>query len=101
MITDTASTSLSESENADSSQLVEEMKESIRRQLRLTLARHLDNATPRELWMATCLAVREKIIDRFIETQSAHNERDARRVYYLSLSTSWEGFLIRIFAIPV
>ncbi|MEE3061778.1 MAG: glycogen/starch/alpha-glucan phosphorylase [Verrucomicrobiota bacterium] len=61
------------------------MKESIRRQLRLTLARHLDNATPRELWMATCLAVREKIIDRFIETQSAHNERDARRVYYLSL----------------
>lgn len=85
MITDTASTSLSESENADSSQLVEEMKESIRRQLRLTLARHLDNATPRELWMATCLAVREKIIDRFIETQSAHNERDARRVYYLSL----------------
>ena len=85
MITDKASTSLSESENADSSQLVEEMKESIRRQLRLTLARHLDNATPRELWMATCLAVREKIIDRFIETQSAHNERDARRVYYLSL----------------
>ena len=85
MITDTASTSLSESENADSSQLVEEMKESIRRQLRLTLARHLDNATPRELWMATCLAVREKIIDRFIETQSAHNERDARRVYYFSL----------------
>tara|TARA_B100000963_G_scaffold151228_1_gene131818 strand:- start:26160 stop:28646 length:2487 start_codon:yes stop_codon:yes gene_type:complete len=85
MITDTASTSLSESENADSSQLVEEMKESIRRQLRLTLARHLDNAAPRELWMATCLAVREKIIDRFIETQSAHNERDARRVYYLSL----------------
>ncbi|MED5280617.1 MAG: glycogen/starch/alpha-glucan phosphorylase [Verrucomicrobiota bacterium] len=61
------------------------MKESIRRQLRLTLARHLDNATPRELWMATCLAVREKIIDRFIETHSAHNERDARRVYYLSL----------------
>ena len=85
MITDTASTSLSESENADFSLLVEEMKESIRRQLRLTLARHLDNATPRELWMATCLAVREKIIDRFIETQSAHNERDARRVYYLSL----------------
>ena len=85
MITDTAPTSLSESENVGSSQLVEEIKESIRRQLRLTLARHLDNATPRELWMATCLAVREKIIDRFIETQSAHNERDARRVYYFSL----------------
>ena len=85
MITDTAPDPTEKSENAGSSQLVEEMKESIRRQLRLTLARHLDSATPRELWMATCLAVREKIIDRFIETQSAHNSQDARRVYYLSL----------------
>ena len=85
MITDTVPDPTENSENAGSSQLVEEMKESIRRQLRLTLARHLDSATPRELWMATCLAVREKIIDRFIETQSAHNNQDARRVYYLSL----------------
>jgi len=64
---------------------VKEMKEAIERQLRLTLARHLDNATKREIWMATCLAVREKVVDRFIETQATHNREDARRVYYLSL----------------
>ena len=64
---------------------VSEMKEAIQRQLRLTLARHLDNATKREIWMATCLAVREKVVDRFIETQATHNHEDARRVYYLSL----------------
>jgi starch phosphorylase len=66
-------------------ELVKEMKEAIERQLRLTLARHFDNATKREIWMATCLAVRERIIDRFIETQAAHNREETRRVYYLSL----------------
>ena len=65
--------------------LVKEIKEAIERQLRLTLARHLDNATKREVWMATCLVVRERIIDRFIETQAAHNREGTRRVYYLSL----------------
>lgn len=65
--------------------LVSELKASIERQLRLTLARHFDNATKREVWTATCLVVREKIIDRFIETQAAHNGQDTRRVYYLSL----------------
>jgi starch phosphorylase len=62
-----------------------EIKEAIERQLRLTLARHFDNATKREVWMATCLVVRERIIDRFIETQAAHNREGTRRVYYLSL----------------
>lgn len=64
---------------------IAEMKSAIELQLRLTLARHIDNATKREIWMATCLAAREKIVDRFIETQAAHNKNDARRVYYLSL----------------
>ncbi len=67
------------------SELVKEIKEAIERQLRLTLARHFDNATKREVWMATCLAVRERIIDRFIQTQATHNQEETRRVYYLSL----------------
>ena len=66
-------------------ELVKEIKEAIESQLRLTLARHFDNATKREVWMATCLAVRERIIDRFIETQATHNREETRRVYYLSL----------------
>ena len=64
---------------------VEELKASILRHLRLTLARHLGSATRRELWLAVSLAVRDHVIDRFIETQRAHNEADAKRVYYLSL----------------
>ena len=62
-----------------------DLKESILRHLRLTLARHLRNASKREIWMATCYAVRDRVIDRFIETQQKHSESKTRRVYYLSL----------------
>ena len=65
--------------------MVEEMKTSILRHLRLTLARHLSSATRQELWTATSLAVRDQIIDRFIETQRVHNVSGTKRVYYLSL----------------
>ena len=70
---------------AGEGKVVEEMKTSILHHLRLTLARHLSNATGLELWTAVSLAVRDHIVDRFIETQGAHNEADTRRVYYLSL----------------
>ena len=61
------------------------MKDSIIRHLRITLARDLKSATKKEIWMATCHAVRDQIIDRFIHTQEKHGETKTRRVYYLSL----------------
>ena len=45
------------------------LKDSILSHLRLTLARHLKNASKQEIWMATCYAVRDQVIDRFIRTQ--------------------------------
>ena len=85
MTTVTENASETSSFPSDMDALVNDMKGAIVHQLRLTLARHLDNATKREIWMATCLAVREKVVDRFIETQAVHNQEDVRRVYYLSL----------------
>ncbi|MFP6899898.1 MAG: glycogen/starch/alpha-glucan phosphorylase [Opitutales bacterium] len=70
---------------ADLETEVEEFKSSILRHLRLTLARHLRNATRHEVWMSTSLAVRDHVVDRYISTQKTHNEQDVRRVYYLSL----------------
>lgn len=70
---------------AEEEDVVEEMKTSILRHLRLTLARHLSNTTGLELWTAVSHAVRDHIVDRFIETQRVHNEADTRRTYYLSL----------------
>ena len=49
------------------------LKDSIKRHLCLTLARHLKNASKREIWMATCYAVRDQVVDRFINTQSKHS----------------------------
>ena len=65
--------------------LVAEVKNAIQRQLRLIMARDLGSASKAELWKATSLAVREMMVDRFIETQKEHSKQDTRRVYYLSL----------------
>ena len=35
--------------------------------------------------MSTCMAVRDRILERMIATQKTHDQNDVRRVYYLSL----------------
>jgi len=57
----------------------------ILRHLISTLARPAELATPRDWWVATALAVRDRIHDRMIRTQAVHNSENLRRVYYLSL----------------
>jgi starch phosphorylase len=63
----------------------ESLKTSILNHLRFTLARHPENANRDEWWTATCYAVRDRILDRFMQTQSVHHESKVRRAYYLSL----------------
>jgi len=57
----------------------------IQRHLVSTLARHAGSATPRDWWVATALAVRDTIHVRMIATQTVHNEKNVRRLYYFSL----------------
>lgn len=61
------------------------MKASILNHLRFTLARHPESATQDEWWTATCYAVRDRILDRFMKTQAVHHKKKVRRAYYLSL----------------
>lgn len=63
----------------------ESMKTSILNHLRYTLARHPESATHDEWWTATCSAVRDRLLERFMKTQAVHNEKKVRRAYYLSL----------------
>ncbi|WPJ94240.1 glycogen/starch/alpha-glucan phosphorylase [Coraliomargarita algicola] len=63
----------------------ESMKTSILNHLRFTLARHQASATKDEWWTATCYAVRDRLLDRFMKTQAVHHEQKVRRAYYLSL----------------
>ena len=85
MVTSTLSKTISIHSDQSNDLLVENVKNAIQHQLRLILARDLGSATKSELWMATSLAVREMMVDRFIETQKEHSKQDTRRVYYLSL----------------
>lgn len=61
------------------------MKTSILNHLRYSLARDTVTATPRDWWLATCYATRDRILERFITTQAVHHKTNTRRVYYLSL----------------
>lgn len=63
----------------------ESMKASILNHLHYTLARHQESALPEEWWTATCLAVRDRLTDRFMQTQKTHATQKVRRAYYLSL----------------
>lgn len=61
------------------------VKTSILNHLRFTLARHPQSATRDEWWTATCYAIRDHVLDRFMNTQEVHHEKKVRRAYYLSL----------------
>jgi glycogen phosphorylase len=64
---------------------VESLVSSIRGHLKYTLARDAVTATRRDWWHSASLAVRDRILQRLLETQARHHNEDVRRVYYLSL----------------
>ncbi len=63
----------------------EGMRLSILNHLKFTLARDTGTATKRDWWIATCHAVHDRILERFIRTMAVHNFNNVKRVYYLSL----------------
>ncbi|MGE9296458.1 MAG: glycogen/starch/alpha-glucan phosphorylase, partial [Puniceicoccales bacterium] len=64
---------------------VELFKKRIEENLIHTLARDASTAKPRDWWLATCHALNDRILERYIATQGVHNKNNVRRVYYLSL----------------
>lgn len=63
----------------------EGLKRSIENHLRYSLARDEKTAKKHDWWMATCLAVRDRITDRYMKTQKTHHRLNVRRVYYFSM----------------
>ena len=84
-MTDLQEPSTAYSKTSSDSNMVEDLKSSILRQLQVNLARSAKSASSQEIWTAVCLAVRERIMDRYMKTQQTHLESDVRRVHYLSL----------------
>ena len=61
------------------------LKEDYAWHLRYTLAKYDDTATPRDRYTAFAFAVRDRIVERWMETQERYHRQNTRRVYYLSL----------------
>jgi len=64
---------------------VRSLQESFVAHLEFSLAKDEYSATEHDLFTSLALLVRDRLIERWIETQQAYYKEDAKRVYYLSL----------------
>ncbi|MBL9151230.1 MAG: glycogen/starch/alpha-glucan phosphorylase [Verrucomicrobiales bacterium] len=64
---------------------VEAVKQAIRDHLVHTLAVDVDTASPNDWWIATCMTVRDRILERSSHTRHVHRSQNVKRVYYFSL----------------
>ncbi|MBF0457447.1 MAG: glycogen/starch/alpha-glucan phosphorylase [Nitrospirae bacterium] len=61
------------------------VKASFLRHLKYTLAKDEYTATQRDKYKALALAVRDRLVEKWIKTQQTYYNKDVKRVYYLSL----------------
>ena len=59
--------------------------QSIADHLTYSLAKDEHTATDHDRYLATALAVRDRLIQRWLKTQEEYYDRDVKRIYYLSL----------------
>ena len=64
---------------------VESLKEDFRWHLRYSLAKGDTRATDRDEYTAFAMAVRDRIVERWISTQEEYDRKNTKRVYYMSL----------------
>jgi len=53
--------------------------------LRLSLAKDRHTATRHDRFLSLAMAVRDRLVDQWMDTQQSYYDTDARRVYYMSL----------------
>ncbi|HEY1243110.1 MAG TPA: glycogen/starch/alpha-glucan phosphorylase [Bryobacteraceae bacterium] len=64
---------------------VDALRADFEHHLRLTLAKDRYTATDRDRYYALALAVRDRLVERWIATQQTHHKQNVKRIYYLSL----------------
>ena len=69
----------------EAAKLVKDLRDAFVQHLRRTLAKDRYTATTRDRYYAFALAVRDRLIDRWLATQQMHHNRLVKRIYYLSL----------------
>lgn len=63
----------------------ESLKRSFGNHLEYSLAKDTYSATPLDLYKSVAYAVRDRLIERWMASQQTYYDRDAKRIYYLSL----------------
>jgi starch phosphorylase len=81
----TAPVRLTPSNNALLGLDVESLKESLVHNLEFALAKDEFSATRMDNYKSLALTVRDRLVERWIETQQTYYRLDSKRVYYLSL----------------
>jgi glycogen phosphorylase len=64
---------------------VEAIKQDFLHHLKFTLAKNEYNATDNDRRIALALTVRDRLIERWMQTNDAYYDRNVKRVYYLSM----------------
>ena len=67
------------------SETVEGLKRTFENHLRYTLARDQYSATDHDRYYALAMAVRDRLVGRWIQTNQTYVSRNVKRIYYLSL----------------
>ncbi|HIE70423.1 MAG TPA: glycogen/starch/alpha-glucan phosphorylase [Planctomycetes bacterium] len=61
------------------------LADDVAQHLRLSLAKDRVTATRHDRFLSLAMAVRDRLVDQWIDTQQSYYDTDTRRVYYLSL----------------
>jgi len=61
------------------------LQESINYHIRYSLGKERHNLPPRDMFQAVALAVRDRLMDKMLETEQRYERADAKQLYYLSI----------------
>ena len=61
------------------------LREAILRHIRYTLVRPTSQLKPSDYLKPVSLAIRDRIVDRLLETESRYRHKDSKKLYYLSM----------------
>ncbi len=71
--------------NPDKKPTATDLQRSFLRHLQYTLVKDKFSATKADLYLALAYAVRDVLVDRWLDTQQSYYINDAKRVYYISM----------------
>ena len=60
-------------------------KNSVLYNVRTLYRKNLDEATPQQIFQAVSYAIKDVIVDNWMDTQKAFEEEDPKMVYYMSM----------------